>query len=1061
MSLVQSRRGSRALSFSFPPLWIFLASWLVLTSNAERVQVSLGGSWLFQTNGASSWKTVQLPADWESHEDTGFDGVGWYRREITGLKTRPGTRVLLHFDAAATAAEVFWNGSRLGTHLGGWTPFRFDVTDLVREGSANEIKIRLDEKVGHNTQGFLPIVQPHFGGMWQSVRLEIVPTVFIDDLQVLAYGNLDTGLLEVGMPVRGGEASTVAEVQLKWRLRGSSEWTSVVLKAGQFAILEDRCLAKIPVGTPSPWMPESPALYEIEARILNTENQASDTIQCRAAFRKVEAQGTKLLLNGRPLNVRGVLNWGYYPPRLAPSPSEEQMKRDLEFVRDNGFNLLKFCLWIPPRRFLELADEMGVLTWMEYPTRHPQFTGKHLEELRTEFREFFYYDRNHPSIIVRSLTCETGPSADINVIKSLYDEAKRMIPGALVEDDSSWIAWNRVSDFYDDHPYGNNHTWVETLGGLNDYVAKHTPKPLLLGEAIAADTWPDWDKIETAAGNSRAHWVAKPLDSARQWITDMKPLIGSSAVESLRADSLHYGMLMRKYQVETFRREVPYGGYVVSVIRDISTASMGLLDYAGKPKWSAEQWSWQRDTMLLMKTPGDQRSSFGGETIPTELFVSHFGKSDLGPGRFNLALSTDSGTNLFWSTNLNVTDIQIGSLASLGKFEIETPSVQVPTRVLLLAELKVGDRELKNEWPLWLMPKKSTGTMLWAHSSLTPELRQGLFPNARPWDPADREGILVATKFDHILAQWLEKGGRVLLLPDGKLDSFPLRAHWFLRGAPYIGQSVETTGIPRELLLELQHFDISSRVIPEPPYVTEIEPLLMLWDTHDRTNVVSHALTFQTGVGKGKLLVSALRHEHSAAGQWLLTTLLEQLGNAATPGRSLREETWSRLKQQINAQELRLADLPWDFQPGTGESTRQDELESERPISHWKTIRLGRHWEAQGYAALDGWASYRLKVRVPAEWRDRPIFLTFTGVDDVYELHLNGKLFSRRGDIATRQSTFAETFSHDVTRIATPGEELEIVVRVYDWFGAGGIFQPVFLGTARHEPGQKILSREN
>jgi beta-galactosidase/beta-glucuronidase len=87
------------------------------------------------------------------------------------------------------------------------------------------------------------------------------------------------------------------------------------------------------------------------------------------------------------------------------------MRRDLQMARGRGFNLMKFCLWVPPKRYLELADEIGMLTWMEYPTWHSKWSQDQLPILRREFLEFFHYDRNHPSIVLRSLTCETGPSA--------------------------------------------------------------------------------------------------------------------------------------------------------------------------------------------------------------------------------------------------------------------------------------------------------------------------------------------------------------------------------------------------------------------------------------------------------------------------------------------------------------------------------------------------------------------------------------------------------------------------------------------------------------------------
>ena len=111
--------------------------------------------------------------------------------------------MLLHFQAAPTEATMFWNGGHVGSHLGGWTPFRFDVTSLI--ASTNEIRIRLEEKVGQNTQGFLPIVQPHFGGLWQRVRLEIAPPVYFDDLELRATGKVDTKQIDIDVPIHEKE----------------------------------------------------------------------------------------------------------------------------------------------------------------------------------------------------------------------------------------------------------------------------------------------------------------------------------------------------------------------------------------------------------------------------------------------------------------------------------------------------------------------------------------------------------------------------------------------------------------------------------------------------------------------------------------------------------------------------------------------------------------------------------------------------------------------------------------------------------------------------------------
>ena len=111
----------------------------------------------------------------------------------------------------------------------------------------------------------------------------------------------------------------------------------------------------------------------------------------------------------------------------------------------------------------------------------------------------------------------------------------------------------------------------------------------------------------------------------------------------------------------------------------------------------------------------------------------------------------------------------------------------------------------------------------------------------------------------------------------------------------------------------------------------------------------------------------------------------------------------------------------------------------------------------QGYPALDGWAWYRIEVDVPPGWQGRDTFLSFEGVDDVYELYVNGRLVGKGGDLATRKDALQERHSHNITSFVTPGQKALVAVRVYDWYGAGGIFRPVTLGTQAFAPSLDFL----
>jgi hypothetical protein len=319
----------------------------------------------------------------------------------------------------------------------------------------------------------------------------------------------------------------------------------------------------------------------------------------------------------------------------------------------------------------------------------------------------------------------------------------------------------------------------------------------------------------------------------------------------------------------------------------------------------------------------------------------------------------------------------------------------------------------------------------------------------------------VTRRIDDAVVARLEAGGRVLLLPDGQRGSLPLTAHWFLRGGPVVGRHPVARAASADLLVELQHFDLAGDVIPDIGYVRSIDPILLLWDTHDLKRVKTHGLAFETSVGDGRLLVSALRHsgETNAAGRWLLDELLDHLAGDYRPREGLSAELWSHAKETIHEETIPLVDRVWRFRPepsggGVVEPWSAPDLELDES---WKEIRVGKAWESQGYPALDGWAWYRIDVAIPAGWKGRKVYLSFEGVDDLYELYVAGRLVAKRGDLETRTDTFNERFSHDVTAFVEPGTTATIAVRVHDWYGAGGIFRPVTLGTTAFRPELELL----
>jgi hypothetical protein len=998
-----------------------LALALAAAAAAQQRQ-SLAGEWQIQAQAEGApVLSVRVPAAFETALGTAFDGVATYRRALP-LPERFTGRVRLEFAAVATQATVRCNGTEVGRHLGGWTPFRVDVTDQLRWDGSDAIEVVVDEKVGHNTQGFLPIIEPHFGGIWQDVTLCLDRAPVLDRLSLFAFGR---GNGELAYDFAALPA--LAEVP---SLRATIE----VLDGGRVLASQQRdvrCGERIAGIVPTPqvraWSPAQPQLYTLRLRLLAPDREC-DVVERRIGFRSLAADGTRVRWNGEPLQVRGLLHWGYSPPDLAPPSDPARWRPQLIAMRERGFNLLKCCLWVPPPCVYELADELGLLVWQEYPTWHPQMDAAHEQQLLAEYAEFFAADRNHPAVAFRSITCETGHGADFDVVKALWLACKEAVPETLVVDDSSWIGWQRVSDFWDEHPYGNNSWFPGRLGDFARYIAEHGKKPLLLGECIAADTWIDSAAWREAHGAEECWWrpdcwVAQ--QAAETWLARE---FGDAALRAVLPSSLDFALRNRKFQIEQLRMALPDAGYVVSVARDFGKARMGLVDDLDRAKWPASAWSWHGDTMLCLDLPWHGRA-LGAASAAPAVRVAHSGR---GPLRGELRLWTDDVDARPQQVAVEVNPGEVSAPIPVAMPQSGAQSDTTPRRVRVYARL-AGSHAASNEWDLWLVPPPSLAGNDVVHAdALTPEL-------------LDR----------------LERGACVMLHAGDRPGSLRTEAMWSLRGAPFAPPHPVHERVPAELLLELASFDLESgRVLPWGELRDQIDPILAFWETHDIPQVRFHLLAGACRVGKGRLLVTTLRLDGptNPAGAFVQQAFAEHLLRGPAPKRELSSATIAALRGQLTEKRIELP--TWRFRTDpedAGRAANWQDPKTDASVAPWRDLRAGAHWEnqAEDLKNYDGVAWYRVDVAVPADWQGSDARAVFEGVDDSFEAWLNGEPIGRFGDPATKTTVWLERQVAEIGQRLRAGATNTLVLRVVDQGGAGGLWKPVFLTTgpaARTEP---------
>jgi len=413
--------------------------------------------------------TLLVPRDWNSQEREllYYEGTIWYRKMFDYKKKDPSNRLFVHFGGANYQTEVYLNGKKLGKHIGGFTPFNFEITNQVNELD-NFLIVKVDNKRKAEGVPTLNTDWWNYGGITRDVQLVEVTETFVEDYFIQL--------------TKGSSNEISGYIKLNGKQQFSTIKLSVPeLKFTQEIKTDEKGYAKFTI-KPSKlvlWSPENPKLYDVE--IQTNWEKLVDQI----GFRTIETKGTEILLNGKPIFLRGISIHEENPVRGGRATSKEDANMILNWAKELNCNYVRLAHYPHSENMVRLADKMGILVWEENPVYWTiQWTNPEtLENAKNQLKEVIIRDKNRASVIIWSMANETPVLPERLVfIRSLIDFAHsldntRLVSAALEKHQDENNPGTQVVE----DPLAE---YIDILG-LNEYIGWYDGLP----EKISKTKW--------------------------------------------------------------------------------------------------------------------------------------------------------------------------------------------------------------------------------------------------------------------------------------------------------------------------------------------------------------------------------------------------------------------------------------------------------------------------------------------------------------------------------------------------------------------------------------------
>lgn len=470
----------------------------------DPVNVGIDQEWFLPDFPLEKWDKVTVPHCFSvDPRYNRYTGTGWYLKRFPKVSTPAGYRAVIRFEAVFYKAQVWLNGKEAGEHEGGYTPFEVDVTDLLSDENALAVRVNnswdtttipgAKTRVPYQSENMAQMFPwINYGGITREVKFIIRPEAYIKNVRVEATPDLQrkTAQVHVVAFIQNHSSVDLKRTDVHASIYRSDEKIPARFKvtggdvpAGRESIVQlDATMAAKDVRL---WHIDDPVLYKLEMIA------GKDTLRCVFGIRKIEIQGTKLLLNGESISLGGCNRPLDYPGYGSMDPPWV-LEQDLALIKSAGMELSRISHYPVSTEMLDWADRHGLLIIAE--PGNWQMTPKQLSDaamrakFQSQMKEMVERDWNHPSVIAWSVGNEYQSQTEEGKAwtRDMYNFTKSIDPSRPVtfatniagratiqkgEDEAS-----QYVDFISANIYGNH------LNTLNRIHSLYPDKPIYVSE---------------------------------------------------------------------------------------------------------------------------------------------------------------------------------------------------------------------------------------------------------------------------------------------------------------------------------------------------------------------------------------------------------------------------------------------------------------------------------------------------------------------------------------------------------------------------------------------------